>query len=150
MSVRWMAVQYVGSMLRLPIVNKTDMDRPFGSSRLEREVERIVVNPFSDNPQTFTPENAELLKKIQHQADELTHLRMALEERNGDLRAYKKQACRLVVENIKLRELVRDSVDAYEGVAGLLHDGPTKNAVSRAANDLHERMREFGIKGWRE
>ena len=147
MSVRWMAVQYVGSTLRLPVVNKTDMDRPFGSSRLEREVERIVVNPFSDNPQTFAPENAELLKKIQRQADELTHLRMALEERNGELRAYKKQASRLVVENIKVRELARDAVGAYEGVAGLLHDGPTKSAVSRAANDLHERMCELEIEG---
>lgn len=56
MSVRWMAVQYVGNTLRLPVVNDGDMDKPFGSSVLERDVKRIVVNPFSDNPQTFVPE----------------------------------------------------------------------------------------------
>lgn len=56
MSIRWMAVQFVGDTLRLPIVNKPDMDKPFGSSELEREVRRIVVNPFSDNPQMFIPE----------------------------------------------------------------------------------------------
>lgn len=62
MSTRWIAVQYVGDTLRLPIVNKSDMDKPFGSSELEREVRRIVVNPFSDNSQTFVPEaeNAKL------------------------------------------------------------------------------------------
>lgn len=56
MSTRWMAVQFIGDTLRLPIVNKPDMDKPFGSSELERKVRRIVVNPFSDNPQTFIPE----------------------------------------------------------------------------------------------
>lgn len=62
MSVRWMAVQYVGSTLRVPVVNDGDMDKPFGSSVLERDVKRIVVNPFSDSPQTFVPEleNAKL------------------------------------------------------------------------------------------
>lgn len=57
MSVRWIAVQYVGDVLRLPIVNESDMGKPFGSSVLEREVKRIVVNPFSDSPQTFVPES---------------------------------------------------------------------------------------------
>lgn len=56
MSVRWMAVQYVGNTLRLPVVNDGDMDKPFGSSVLERDVKRIVVNPFSDSPQMFVPE----------------------------------------------------------------------------------------------
>lgn len=62
MSVRWMAVQYVGNTLRLPVVNDGDMNKPFGSSALERDVKRIVVNPFSDSPQTFVPEleNAKL------------------------------------------------------------------------------------------
>lgn len=71
MSTRWMAVQYVGDTLRLPVVNEGDMDKPFGSSVLERDVKRIVVNPFSDNPQTFVPEleSAELrklLRKVEH------------------------------------------------------------------------------------
>lgn len=57
MSTRWMAVQYVGDTLRLPIVNEGDMESPFGGSVLERDVRRIVVNPFSDNPQTFVPES---------------------------------------------------------------------------------------------
>ena len=56
MSTRWMAVQYVGDTLRLPVVNEGDMDKPFGSSVLERDVKRIVVNPFSDSPQRFVPE----------------------------------------------------------------------------------------------
>lgn len=66
MSTRWMAVQYVGDTLRLPIVNKSDMDKPFGSSELEREVRSIVVNPFSDSPQTFVPEaeNAKLRELV--------------------------------------------------------------------------------------
>lgn len=55
MSVRWMAVQYVGNTLRLPIVNHCDMDKAIGASRLERDVERIVVNQFGDNV-TFVPE----------------------------------------------------------------------------------------------
>ena len=57
MSVRWMAVQYLGSVLRLPIVNASDMDKPFGESVLERDVKRIIINPFSESPQTFVPES---------------------------------------------------------------------------------------------
>ena len=57
MSTRWIAVQYVGDTLRLPIVDEFSTDKPFGSSELEREVRRIVVNPFSDSPQTFVPES---------------------------------------------------------------------------------------------
>lgn len=66
MSVRWMAVQYVGNTLRLPVVNDDDMDKPFGSSVLERDVKHIVVNPFSDSPQTFVPEleNAKLRELV--------------------------------------------------------------------------------------
>lgn len=56
MSTRWMAVQYVGDTLRIPVANESDMDKPFGSSRLERDIKRIVVNPFSDSPQAFVPE----------------------------------------------------------------------------------------------
>ena len=57
MSTRWMMVQYVGNTLRLPVVNESDMGKHFGSSVLEHEVKRIVVNPFSDNPQTFVLES---------------------------------------------------------------------------------------------
>lgn len=56
MSIRWMAVQYIGDTLRIPVANESDMDMPFGSSTLERDVRRIVVNPFSDSPQAFVPE----------------------------------------------------------------------------------------------
>ena len=44
------------------------MDKPFGSSVLERDVKRIVVNPFSDNPQTFVPEleNAKLRELVRN------------------------------------------------------------------------------------
>ena len=73
MSIRWMAVQFVGDTLRLPIVSKPDMDKPFGSSELEREVRRIVVNPFSDNPQTFVPEaeNAKLRELVRWMYDRM-------------------------------------------------------------------------------
>ena len=73
MSVRWMAVQYVGDMLRLPVVNEGDMDKPFGSSVLERDVKRIVVNPFSDNQQTFVPEleNAKLRELVRDMFEEI-------------------------------------------------------------------------------
>lgn len=61
-----MAVQYVGNTLRIPICSEGDMDKPFGSSVLEREVRRIVVNPFSDSSQAFVPEeeNAKLCELL--------------------------------------------------------------------------------------
>lgn len=71
MSTRWMAVQYIGDILRIPVVNESDMDMPFGSSTLERDVRRIVVNPFSDSPQVFVPEaeNAKLRELLQRTWD---------------------------------------------------------------------------------
>lgn len=57
MSFRWMAVQYLGDTLRLPIVNESDLTKPFCTSVLERDIRRIVVNPHSDNPMTFVPES---------------------------------------------------------------------------------------------
>lgn len=55
MSVRWFAVQIVGDTMCLPIADERDLDtgRPFGHCDIEREVKRIVLNPFSDNPQAF-------------------------------------------------------------------------------------------------
>ena len=75
MSTRWMAVQYVGDILRIPVANESDMSMPFGSSTLERDVRRIVANPFSDSPQVFVPEaeNAklrELVRFIMHQCND--------------------------------------------------------------------------------
>ena len=53
-----MAVQYLGDTLRIPIINASDdIDGPFGESALERDVKRIVINPFSGNRQTFVPES---------------------------------------------------------------------------------------------
>lgn len=57
MSTRWMAVQFVGNTLRLPVVNEGDMDKPFGSSVIDREISRVVINPFSDSPQAFVSES---------------------------------------------------------------------------------------------
>ena len=67
MSTRWMAVQYVGDILRIPVANESDMSMPFGSSTLERDVRRIVANPFSDSPQVFVPkaENAKLKQELE-------------------------------------------------------------------------------------
>lgn len=53
-------------------------------------------------------EKAKLREKVQRQADELTALRKAIEQRNSELRPWKRQAERFVAENAKLRELVRD------------------------------------------
>ena len=115
MSTRWMAVQYVGDTLRLPIVNKSDMDKPFGSSELEREVRRIVVNPFSDNPQTFVPEA------------ESAELRRAAMETSLMLGATWKHCS-------KLRELCADIYEmAY-------HEYPSAFEAAFA-----DRMRELGI-----
>lgn len=71
MSIRWMAVQYVGDTLRIPVANESDMDKPFGSSTLERDVRRIVVNPFSNSPQAFVPEaeNAKLREELARARD---------------------------------------------------------------------------------
>lgn len=60
MSVRWMAVQYLGDVLRLPVFNASDIDKPVGHSTLERDVNRIEVNAFSENPEErrmFVPED---------------------------------------------------------------------------------------------
>lgn len=56
MSIRWMAVQYTGNVLKLPIVNEGDMDRPIGTSRLEREVAKIRITDHEGNARTFVPE----------------------------------------------------------------------------------------------
>ena len=32
------------------------MDKPFGSSTIERDVRRIVTNPFSESPSVFVPD----------------------------------------------------------------------------------------------
>ena len=71
MSTRWMAVQYVGDILRIPVANESDMSMPFGSSTLERDVRRIVANPFSDSPQVFVPEdeNAKLRELVRYMWD---------------------------------------------------------------------------------
>lgn len=93
-----MAVQFVGDTLRLPIVNKPDMDKPFGSSELEREVRRIVVNPFSDNPQTFVPEA------------ENDRLREVVSDGEENARFILQESRALQAENAKLRELVADTL----------------------------------------
>ena len=99
MSTRWMAVQYLGNTLRLPVVNESDMGKPFGSSTLEREVKRIVVNPFSDSPQAFVPED-ENAKMSEFDADMWESFR-----RGGPWVAHS-EYMRVVAENAKLRELV--------------------------------------------
>lgn len=68
MSTRWMAVQFVGNTLRLPVVNDGEMDKPFGSSVIDREISRVVINPFSDSPQAFVSEseNAKLRELVRN------------------------------------------------------------------------------------
>ena len=87
MNIRWMAVQYVGNTLRLPVVNEGDMDKPFGSSVVGREIRRIVVNPFSSSPQTFVPESEK-------------------SDAYNDMRTATLEADELRAENAKLRELL--------------------------------------------
>ncbi len=49
-------------------------------------------------------ENAELREKVARQASELTSLRIAIEQRNSELRCYKQQSCRLARDMGKLRD----------------------------------------------
>lgn len=136
MSTRWMVVQFVGDTLRLPIVNKPDMDKPFGSSELEREVRRIVVNPFSDNPQTFVPEvENDRLREVVSDGEEnarlILHESRMLQAENAQLKQEIEQWHRLTAgielpeypitefkpkdierENAKLRELLTDYFNA--------------------------------------
>lgn len=69
--------------------------------------DRII---FDGDGSAWVPEgeNAKLREKAQRQANELTALRKAIEQRNGELRPWKRQAERLVAENAELRELVLD------------------------------------------
>lgn len=115
MSTRWMAVQYVGDTLRLPVVNDGDMDKPFGSSVLERDVKRIVVNPFSDSPQTFVPE--------------LENVKLREELEAVGTAAYLYGRDNLKAENTKLRELCR-RFSEYVG-----HDRCEGCVVKRRCND---------------
>lgn len=123
MSTRWMAVQYVGDTLRLPIADGSDMDKPFGVSELEREIRCIVVNPFSDNPQTFVSEaeNAKLKRAAERDADVMESLNLSLEES--------------LAENAKLRELVDE-----------LYPLADYGAIDASELDrAHDLMRELGI-----
>ena len=72
MSVRWMAVQYVGNTLVLPIANAEDMGEPVGTSVTERDVSRVIVNT-SAGRKTFVPDDngdrmRELIRKMRYGA----------------------------------------------------------------------------------
>lgn len=110
MSTRWMAVQYVGNTLRLPVVNESDMDMPFGGSILEREVDRIVVNPFSERPQVFVPESE--CEKLREELDQWNRLVANIELPEYPISQF--QPKDLERENAKLRELVRQSIYAMD------------------------------------
>lgn len=55
MSTRYLVVQQLGSTLRLPFADLERLDEVFGSARIDG-VESIVLNPCSEHPQTFVPE----------------------------------------------------------------------------------------------
>ena len=109
MSTRWMAVQYVGNTLRLPVVNESDMDMPFGGSILEREVDRIVVNPFSERPQVFVPESE--CDELRKELDQWNRLVANIELPEYPISQF--QPKDLERENAKLRELVRELWEGY-------------------------------------
>lgn len=52
-------------------------------------------------------EDEELRAKVKRQAAELTSVREALEQRNCDIRCYKMKESRYLLENVKLRKVVR-------------------------------------------
>ena len=55
MSTRYLVAQQLGSTLRLPFADLERLDEVFGSARIDG-VESIVLNPCSEHPQTFVPE----------------------------------------------------------------------------------------------
>lgn len=110
MSTRWMAVQYVGNTLRLPVVNESDMDMPFGGSVLEREVNRIVVNPFSERPQVFVPKSE--CDELRKELDQWHKLVANIELPEYPICEFHPKD--LERENAKLRELVRQSIYAMD------------------------------------
>lgn len=136
MSVRWIAVQYVGDTLRLPIVDNDTMDKPFGSTVLERPISKIVVNPFSEKPRTFVEKREhldsgsaiemlrtfltmspsvvypdEVLEHLQAVEDEVCEVRRSFEDSIEYLRQenidWEDRYRELAKENANLRELVR-------------------------------------------
>ena len=137
MSIRWMAVQYVGDTLRLPVVNEGDMDKPFGSSVVDREISRIVVNPFSDNPQTFVRESD--YEKLFEYVTKLEMAVISLDSDNYELRNDVKDINFFVEDNKKLRELLADL--AICACGKYCHGCPHQYDGC----DRDERLRELGI-----
>ena len=84
-------------------------------------------------------ENEKLREKARRQADELTALRKAIEQRNGEFRPWKRQAERFVAENAKLRELVRDALTTISWCTIDCYPSDNKK------RELNERARELGV-----
>lgn len=112
-------------------------------------------------------ENVALREKAQRQADELTALRKAIEQRNGEWRPWKRQAERFVAENAKLREqmerlvtLLRNDCDidaSWDGLRGFWLIGLTENGClmrdrackAEAENDkLRELVGDMMVAWW--
>lgn len=94
-------------------------------------------------------ENVALREKAQRQADELTALRKAIEQRNGEWRPWKRQAERFVAENAKLRELAVGMYGMLEMFDTLLgnHDAceTPRPLVFGEDKSFKDTMRELGL-----
>ena len=146
MSIRWMAVQYVGDILRIPVANESDMDMPFGSSALERDVRRIVVNPFSDSPQMFVPEaeNAKLREQIHLlKKGDILHVLtdQELAEQQRHEREMQASITALDDENAELRELAWALADCRNTTC----DDCVRWDHPNGGCSLDGVLREFGI-----
>lgn len=150
MSTRWMAVQYVGNVLRMPVVNEGDMDKPFGSSVLERNVNRIVVNPFSDSPQVFVPESeCEKLRK------ERNHWHVEQVHAFGNWEDAHRRVIELEAENAKLRTQLADVTVSMGRVeercaklrklCSALYEFAYDEYPDGAELNFADRMRELGV-----
>ena len=87
-------------------------------------------------------ENEKLQAKIERQAFELTSLCEALRLRNDELRAYKAQTSRFLLEGVKLRQLVADMwFWHYEGHI----DSESKDVQMRHIDNVLDRMRDLEV-----
>ena len=85
---------------------------------------------------------SELEAHADRQRESLARLHEAHDRLPSELKAYKKQCAELVVENAKLRELVRDMwFWGYEGHMS----SESQEWQMKHIDGVHDRMRELGI-----
>lgn len=125
----------------------------FQSRMAERICGDSDVHNLVDYVGKLESENAKMREKVQRQADELTSLRKAIEQRNGEWRPWKRQAERFVAENAKLRELVRDMMGFFEDGDWCVRCERARDCQAQEQYEddclmrfvFRDRMRELGV-----